>query len=131
MSRQFILREPQHAHTLIAYLKQHAGPQSAAGRPLVVTVDEYKARRSSEQNRLFHALLNEISEQAMIGGKHYDADTWKELIRRKFIGSEEINLPDGSRLERGISTTTLSVPEFTQLIDRVTAWAATELNVIL
>lgn len=127
--RTFILRGPEHAKALTDYLKANAGPQAAAGKPFCVTVDEYRAKRSAEQNRLFHALLNVIAENASIDGKYYDAETWKELIRRKFIGTEEINLPDGSRIERGISTASLSVAEFTLLIERVQAWAQTELNV--
>jgi len=129
MTTTFVLRAPEHAKSMVAYVKAHAGPQAAAGRPLVVSIAEYKEKRSGEQNRLLHALLNDIAEQATVNGKHYSAETWKEHIRRLFIGTEEIDLPDGSRLERGISTTTLSVGEFMQLIDRVQAWATTELGV--
>lgn len=129
--KTFILREQAHAQSLVAYLKQHAGPQARAGKPLVVTVAEHKAKRSAEQNRLFHALLNTIAESATVNGKYYDAETWKEHIRRKFIGTEEIHLPDGARIERGISTASLSVAEFTQLIERTQAWAQTELGIEL
>jgi hypothetical protein len=129
MTRQFILRDPQHGKAMVDYVKAHAGAQAAAGAPLVVSIDTYKAKRSGEQNRLLHALLNDIAEQATVNGKYFSAETWKELVRRKFIGCEEIDLPDGSRLERGVSTTALSVGEFTQLIDKVQAWAVTELGV--
>ena len=87
------------------------------------------SRRSSEQNRLLHALLNTIAENATVNGRYFDMETWKEMVRRKFIGTEEIDLPDGSSIERGISTASLTVPEFTLLIERVQAWAQTELNV--
>lgn len=127
--KTFVLREREHADRMWQYVRQHAADAARAGRPLLVTVDEYRAKRSAEQNRLFHALLNVIAEGATVDGKYYDADTWKEHIRRKFIGTEETNLPDGSRLERGISTASLTVPEFTLLIERVQAWAQTELNV--
>lgn len=127
--KTFVLRAPEHGKAMVDYVKAHAGAQAAAGAPLVVSIDTYKAKRSGEQNKLLHALLNDIAEQATVNGKYFSGETWKELIRRKFIGCEEIDLPDGSRLERGISTTTLSVGEFTQLIDQVMAWATTELNV--
>jgi hypothetical protein len=127
--KSFVLRGPEQYHALRDHLRANAGPQASAGKPLLVTVDVYYAKRSSEQNRLFHALLNTIAENATVGGKYFDAETWKEHIRRRFIGTEEINLPDGSRLERGISTASLTVPEFTLLIERVQAWAQTELNV--
>lgn len=127
--KHFVLREREHADSMWQYVKQHAAAASLDGRPLLVTVEEYRAKRSGEQNRLFHALLNVIAENAAVEGKFYDMETWKEHVRRKFIGTEEINLPDGSRLERGISTASLTVPEFTLLIERVQAWAQTELNV--
>lgn len=127
--KTFVLRGPEHAKALTDYLKAHAGPEARAGRPLLVTVDSYRAKRSSEQNRLLHALLNTIAENATVNGRYFDMETWKEMVRRKFIGTEEIDLPDGSSIERGISTASLTVPEFTLLIERVQAWAQTELNV--
>lgn len=50
---------------------------------------------------------------------------------KRSIGMEELLMPDGSRIERGISTTSLSVGEFANLIEAVSAWAQTELNVDL
>ncbi len=127
--KTFILRAPEHGHALVDYLKAFAGPAAAAGRPLQVTVEEYAAKRSSEQNRKLHAILNEISENVCVNGRYYDAEVWKEQVRRRFIGTEELDLPDGSRIERGISTTTLNVGQFSELIERVTAWAAVEFGV--
>lgn len=127
--KSFVLRGADQAKALTDYLKANAGREAREGRPFLVTVDTYRAKRSSEQNRLLHALLNTIAENATVGGKYFDVETWKEHVRRKFIGTEEIHLPDGSRIERGISTASLTVPEFTLLIERVQAWAQTELNV--
>lgn len=127
--KHFVLREREHAENMWKYVRQNAADAARAGRPLLVTVEEYRAKRSAEQNRFLHALLNTIAENAAVEGKYYDMETWKEQVRRKFIGTEEINLPDGSRIERGISTASLTVPEFTLLIERVQAWAQTELNV--
>lgn len=127
--KSFVLRGAEQAKALTDYLKAHAGPEARAGRPLLVTVDTYRAKRSSEQNRLLHALLNTIAEQATVNGKYFELEVWKEHVRRRFIGLEEVHMPDGSRIERGISTASLTVPEFTLLIERVQAWAQTELNV--
>lgn len=127
--KQFVLSTPDHARAMMAFVKQNAGAMAASGKPLVASFAEFKAKRTEEQNRLLHALLNDIAEQAYVNGRRYEAEVWKEQIRRRFIGTEEYDLPDGSRLERGISTTTLSVGEFTQLIDKVQAWAVSELGV--
>ncbi|MDR5802168.1 recombination protein NinB [Caballeronia sp. LZ001] len=129
MSKTFVLRNPDIAHELIAFLKAHAGPNASAGHPLAVTVATHKQARSADQNRLLHALLNDIAQQAVIGGKQYEVDVWKEIVRCKFIGTEEISLPDGTRIERGMSTKTLGVGDFSNLIEIVRAWAQTELGV--
>jgi len=129
--RTFVLRDPEHAKQRLAYIKANAGPQAAARKPLVITVDIYKARRTSDQNRMLHALLNDIAEQAVIDGKQFDVETWKDWIKRRFIGIEEVTMPDGSRLDKSISTTTLNVGEFSELIERVRAWAINDLGITL
>ena len=131
MTRTFILRDPEHAKTMMDFIKANAGPQAAAQKPLVVTVDVYKARRTGDQNRLLHVLLNEIAEQAVIDGKQYDVEVWKDWIKRRFIGIEEVTLPDGTRLDRSMSTTDLNVGEFSELIERVRAWAINDLGINL
>lgn len=129
MTRTFVLRAPEHAHALIAFLKANAGPQVAAKKPLVVTVDTYKATRTGDQNRLLHALLNDIAEQAVVDGKQFEVEVWKDHVKRNFIGTEEVKLPDGTVLSRSMSTTALNVGEFSELIDRVRAWAVNDLGV--
>jgi hypothetical protein len=127
MDRVFVLRSEQHAAQLHAFLKQNAKPMAAQGRPLAVHVTEHKAKRSTEQNRLLWATLNQIAEGAWLGGRQFSADSWHEFYKRKFIGCEE--LPDGSQV--GISTTTLSVGEFSDYIERIRQHAATELGIEL
>lgn len=127
--RTWVLRNPDAAHDLIAFLKANAGAAAADKKPLTVTVDTYKTIRSTDQNKLFHAILKGISEQAVLDGKQYEVEVWKEICRVKFVGTEELTLPDGTRIERGISTKNLSVGEFSNLIEIVRAWAATDLNI--
>lgn len=129
MDRTFILRSEIQCRQLYAFLRTNWSDMAAAGRPLAVTIAEAKAKRSGDQNRMLHALLREIAASAYVGGRRFSEEAWKEMIRRKFIGTEEVVLPDGARIERGISTTTLSVAEFSALIDRVCAWAQDELGI--
>jgi hypothetical protein len=129
--RTFILRDPEHAKKMIEFIKANAGHQAAAKKPLVVTIEVYKAKRTGDQNRLLHALINEIAESAVIDGKQYDAEVWKDHVKRRFIGIEEVTLPDGTRLDRSMSTTDLNVGEFSELIERVRAWAINDLGITL
>lgn len=120
-----ILRTEPDARALWNFLKANWRAMSASGKPLAVTVQQHKARRNNDQNRLYRKRLNHIAAAAWIGGKQYSAEVWHEQFKRQFIGMEE--LPDGSKT--GISTTTLSVAEFADYITQVEAYAATDLAV--
>ena len=128
MNTTIILRGPPQAHRLWTLLKSNWQAMAHAGTPLAVTITEAKSKRSTDQNKMLHAVLQTIADQVWSNGRQYPMETWKELARRKFIGTEEIELPDGTRMERGISTTTLTVAECQAFIERVQAWAVTDLG---
>jgi hypothetical protein len=88
-------------------------------------------RAATDRGYSAWALLRSISEQAWVDGRQFDSETWHEHFRRTLIGTEEIHLPDGTRIERGISTTTLSVSEFTSFMDRIEQYAAEQLGVVI
>lgn len=124
LSRQFVLYGPAQAQMLHAFLKSNAAAMAQQGRPLAVTVEEHKAKRSGAQNRRYWALLNQISEGAFVAGRQFNADAWHEHFKRQFIGIEDT--PGGDTV--GISTTTLNTAEFTDYMDRIEAFAATDLG---
>lgn len=127
MLKTFVLRDEIALRQLGAFLRANWLAMAQVGKPLGVMVAEHKARRSNPQNRLYWAVLNEISANAWVDGRQYSADAWHELFKRRFIGTEE--LPDGSTA--GISTATLSVPEFSDYVERVMQAAAEELGVTI
>ena len=122
--KTFVLREENNAKALWGFLKSNWVPMAQAGKPLSVFVAEHKAKRSHPQNKLYWALLAQIAEQTWLNGKQFSTEAWHEMFKRKFIGHEET--PDGGTV--GISTTTLSVPEFSIYIERVQQYAAEELD---
>jgi hypothetical protein len=124
MTRQFILRDPQHGKAMVDYVKAHAGAQAAAGAPLVVSIDTYKARRSGEQNRRYWALLNEIAEQVSVNDKWYSNDTWHEHFKGLFAPKT-----DGPAGLLAISTTQMNVEQFAQYMTQIEVYAAQELGV--
>ena len=127
MERTFTLREETHARALHTFLSANWRAMAAAGRPLAVIVCEAKAKRSGAQNSRYWALLGEIAEHAWVGGRRrrYSADVWHAEFAGRFIGWHET--PSGARVP--ISTTTLSVAEFGEYMDRIEAYATTELGV--
>ena len=125
--RTFILREEVNANALWSFLKANWRDTAKAGKPLAVTVQEYKAKRTGDQNRYYWRTLNEIAGQAWVGGKQFSADSWHEFFKRQMIGHEE--LPHGGTV--GISTTSLSVAEFAEYVGKVEAYAASDLGIEL
>lgn len=93
-------------------------------KPLLIEVSDYQEQRTQAQNRLLHAILRDVADTVRVNGQSFSEDAWKELFRRKFIGTEEITLPSGERVVQGISTTTLNVGQMTEAIDLFQAWLA-------
>lgn len=110
---------------LWSFLKANWKTLANQGRPLAVTVTEYKSKRSIEQNKRYWAVLQQISEQAFLEGVCYNAEAWHEYFKRMFIGC--IDLPDGGSL--GQSSTLLTVAEFADYMTKVEVYAASELGV--
>ena len=125
--RQFVLREESQCRALYAYLRHNWPAMAAQGKPLAVTVAEHKDKRHAQQNRLYWALLRQVANQAMVDGRRYSDEVWHEQFKREFIGCEE--LPSGATV--GISTTALSVEEFSTYIERIREYASDELGIEL
>jgi len=95
------------------------------GKRLILKVGPRK--RTPKQNRRYwgQGVLAQIADQATVGGKLFDAASWHEHFKRKFIGV--IELPDGQVI--GKSSTNLDTTEFCTFCDQVEAYACTELGV--
>ena len=124
--RTFVLHSDTQARALAAYLRSNRAACAAAGEPLEVIVCKHREKRRSVQNRLYWAVMREISDQAMLGGKRFSDECWHEHFKRLFIGIVE--LPGGATM--GESTTKLSVSEFADYVSKAQAFAVGELGVI-
>ena len=122
---QFILRTDANAKALYAFLKNNWRTLAAQDKPLLVVVEEYKAKRHSQQNRLYWSYLKQISVQAMLSGKYYSDEVWHEFFKGHFLGY--VDLPDGRKM--GESTTKLNVTQFAEYVNKVEVYAV-ELGVI-
>ena len=81
-----------------------------------------KPKRSLEQNRLYWAILNDISEQ-VVPGKAYEPSIWHEYLRALFLPDKMIELPDGSVKMLEPSTAELRLNEFSEYVEKVVKWA--------
>lgn len=127
MIKTFVLRDDVNCRQLYAFLRANWLAMAQAGKPLGVLVAEHKAKRSNPQNRLYWAVLNEIAASAWVDGKQFSADAWHEHFKRQYIGVEET--PGGGQV--GISTTSLDVGAFSEYVEHVMHYAASELGVVI
>lgn len=88
---------------------------------------EFKGpQRTPEQNDRMWAMLTDIARQKRINGKRYSTDQWKVMFL-KACGQEVQFIPtlDGeSFIPYGQSSSDLSIPEMTALIEFMFAWGA-------
>ena len=130
------LNEPIQAQKAFAEMWLTAKALLISGRKQVLTLTDFQDKLSAKQRKFYHGfILNEIAKQAGIDGRRYGLEIWKEWFRDKYLGDEvvtEINPMTGieTKRTRRVSTESLNVKGYNELIDQVTAYAVTELNVI-
>ena len=80
-----------------------------------------KKTRSSEQNKRYWKLLSLLAEKVIQGTK-YESESWHEYFKFKFLGADDIKLPNGKVIVRAKSTTELDVSEFNEFMTQVEVW---------
>jgi hypothetical protein len=106
--KSFILRDNAIRDRAIEYIA------SLPLEPLLeVDVYKHKKKRTTQQNKLYWAILNELAEVSP-----HSSEVWAEYFKQEFIGIEE-KIVNGRVIKRGISTTTLSTTEFADYVTRI------------
>lgn len=135
--KTFILWAPEAAAELVAFLKAHARPAVEAKKPLQVVVSHYKPKRTNASNRyLWKAVLEPIAEQAMVNQTYMPEEAWHEWLKRRFLPEmcaagipKWQHWPDGERT-LAMGTSDLNSAEMAEYVERVQAFAVTELGVV-
>ncbi|TCK87320.1 recombination protein NinB [Paraburkholderia sp. BL9I2N2] len=127
----FTIREAADAKEAWNFIKENAAEQARIKQPLMVTVEAYQEKRTLEQNKRLHALLEEISEHAWAGKKQYPMEFWKEYFRRLFLLKDEYTTPDGEIIQVYWSTADLKVKDFAKFLTKVEVHAVQTLGVEL
>lgn len=83
-----------------------------------------RAKRSTEANRRYWAILHDVSEQVKPEWVRYSAEVWHTYFKTKFLGAEEIKLPNGKTIIKPHSSADLDRGEFNDYMTQVEAWAA-------
>lgn len=90
-----------------------------------ISVSKQANKRTAEQNRLYRKWLSLLEEET--GNSQ---DSLHEFFKKKFL-SVELETIFGEEVRRVNTTTTLNTKEFTDYLDKVNAFVASELGIRL
>jgi len=101
---------------------------AAQNRILPPVVD--KKYRSNEQNQRFHAMCGDITTHLKAKGSKVSALMVKALVKKHF--GPNVTIEVGGITEEVVKPSSKYTPkEMTDLMDEITAWAATDLELVL
>lgn len=80
--------------------------------------------RSHEANAFYWALLHEIAERLRPDGQTYGAEQYHVYFKSRFLGCDEVQMPNGKTAVIPRSTAALDVSEFNDYVTQVEAFAA-------
>ena len=128
---------PQQAHAaMMAQVWPWIKAQTTAGHSVVLEARLYEDVKTDRQRKFYHGvILKQIAEQARPNGQSYPLAVWKEYFRNEYLGKKRvttINPLTGKKSRKYLrqSTESLGVKGYNHLIERVTAYSATELGVV-
>lgn len=94
-------------------------------KPWRITIAQYHEKRSPEQNRLLWAIYTEIAKET-----GNDPEMIHEAMKARFLPPVSVRLGDDEISVTG-SSAKLDTMEFSQFVEKVTAFAASELGIVV
>lgn len=79
--------------------------------------------RSTEANRRYWSLLHALADKLKPQGVAYSAETWHLYCKSRFLGADDVRLPNGKTMTIPKSSADLDVSEFSDYMTQVEAWA--------
>lgn len=83
-----------------------------------------KRRRSTGANARYWLLVSMIASEIKPQGAIYSSETFHEYFKQRYLGADEIKLPNGKTIIRPHSTADLSTDEFNAYMEKVELWAS-------
>jgi hypothetical protein len=80
-------------------------------------------KRSTEANRRYWLLLGRIAEKVKPEETQYSAETWHTYFKLRFIGGDDIKMPNGKVIVMPKSSAELDKTEFHEYAYLVEEWA--------
>jgi len=125
----YTLHNSQQAHTVLKDLWPKIKETLQAGKQLRLEIK--KATRSTDQNDMFHALIDKVTKEMKAAGSDWDAECWKRLLidawandTGRKIGKVVPSL-DGQRVvQLGIQSHKFTKEEGSEFIEWLMCWMA-------
>lgn len=89
-----------------------------------ITIQLYRKNRTTDQNSLMWSWYSEIA-----GYTGHSTDEIHELCKAMFLKPRQVSIGDNATEYR--TTTKLTTAEMSEYLERIRAWAATDLNLTL
>jgi hypothetical protein len=83
-----------------------------------------KHKRSNPANAAYWALLHEIADTLRPNGEMYSAESFHAYFKSRFLGVDEVRLPNGDLMRIPKSTADLDADAFSEYLSKVEADAA-------
>lgn len=124
-----VLYDVKQAHAVVMELWAKIKPALESGKQLEISVKAVSKTR--EQEKKYHAMINEIAIQASHVGSKWSADDWKRLLVDKFIREHGgVNAPVVPNLDQsgivqlGFQTRNFNKEQGAEFIEFLHQWAA-------
>jgi len=122
------LYSPTQATTVMKDLWPKVKESLALGKKMRLEIKQ--SRRSTEQNDMFHSIIEKIAKQMATAGSTWTADDWKRLLIDQWahetgrkIGKVAPSL-DGERVvQLGLQSHKFTVEDTSEFIEFLIAWA--------
>lgn len=130
---QTVILQLDNARDRMAFAWKKACEILEIGKPVKVTLDEYKSKRSLEQNAKLWACLTDIARQVQwpVDGKlqYLTPDDWKDILTAGLHKSQRVAQGvDGGFVMLGQRTSKMKVGEMVELIEFI-QWFGAEKGV--
>jgi hypothetical protein len=80
------------------------------------------AQRSHQSNARYWLLIHQIADHVRPNGKEFSAESWHCYMKQRFLGCDEMRLPNGKVLLNPKSTADLDSDAFSEYQMKVEAW---------
>jgi hypothetical protein len=133
VTSQTVILQLDNARDRMAFAWKKACEILEIGKPVKVTLDEYKSKRSLEQNAKLWACLTDIARQVQwpVDGKlqYLTPDDWKDILTAGLNKSQRVAQGvDGGFVMLGQRTSKMKVGEMVELIEFI-QWFGAEKGV--